>query len=161
MVPDSCAPLATGLGNLAAAAETVGDVSVIAQIDVTLQALEQRVAVVVQVAVVNDEGVELVAGLEAAYAAEEAAGRLGGYPEGFGQGEEAAVVALLVAEFADLDGVDHRAEDAEVVAAADVAAEAYGYACFEEGAHGCQSGGEVKVRRGAVGHHDAAAAHEL
>ena len=77
----------------------------------------------IQVAVIDDEGIELIAGFEAAYAAEETAGRLGGKPERFGQGKERQLMVLLIVHFAYLYGINHHSEDAQVVTAADVAAE--------------------------------------
>ena len=70
------------------AAETVLNLAVVAEIDGPLQAFQQGVVVVIQVAVVEDEGVELIAGLEAAHLAEETSSRLRGHPERFGQGKE-------------------------------------------------------------------------
>ena len=49
------------------------NLAVIAQIDVTLQTLQQRVVGMVQVAVVDDEGIELIARLEASHTTEETA----------------------------------------------------------------------------------------
>ena len=47
--------------------------AVVTQIDIPLQALWQGIVVEIQVAVVNDQCIELVTGLETAYAAEKAA----------------------------------------------------------------------------------------
>ena len=64
------------------------DVAVIADIDEAFEAVEEGVVVVVEVAVVDDECIEIIAGFEAAYVSEETSGRLGGQPEGFGKREE-------------------------------------------------------------------------
>ena len=98
------------------------DLAVVADVDEALQAVEQGVLGGIEHAVVDDQGVELVAGLEAADLAEERACRLGGYPEDFGKGEEGLVVVLLVLHLAHLDGIDEHAEHIQVVTAADVAA---------------------------------------
>ena len=120
-----------GFGNFLAAAEADGDVAVVANVDEAFEALGQRVVAVVEVTVVNDEGIELVARLKAAHAAEEAACRFGGDPKDLGEREEVLALVLLVVKFAHLDGIDHHAHDAHVMASADVAAQAHFYALFE------------------------------
>ena len=149
------------LGDFLAAAEAMGDVAIIAKVDKALQAMEKRVIVVVQVMIVDDHSIELVAGLETAYASEETAGRLGGEPEDLGEREERAVVVLLIVHLADLNGIDHHAKDAEIVTTTNIAAKAYRHALLDEGADGGQAGGDIEVRRGAMGHHDTIALHQL
>ena len=110
--------------------------------------------VVVEVAVVDDECIEIIAGFEAAYVSEERASGLSGQPEGFGQREEMLALIALVVHLAHLDGIDDHAEDAEVVTSADVAAQAYADASVEECANGCHAGSKVEVGRRAMGYHD-------
>ena len=133
------------LGDFLTAAEAMGDVAIIAKVNKALQAMEQGVIVVVQVMIVDNDCIELVAGLETAYAAEETAGRLGGEPEDLGEREERAVVVLLIVHLADLNGVDHHAEDAEIVTTTDIAAQTYRYTLLDEGADGGQAGGDIEV----------------
>ena len=90
--------------------------AVVADIDEALQTMEQGVLVGVEHAVVDDQRVELVAGLEAADLAEEGTSRLGSNPEDLGEGEEGLAMVLLILHLADLDGIDQHAEHVEVVA---------------------------------------------
>ena len=152
-----------GFGNFLAAAEANGDVAVVANVDEAFEALGQRVVAVVEVevAVVDDEGIELVAWLKAAHAPEEAACRLGGNPKCLREREESLVLVLLVVKFAYLNGIDHHAHDAHVMASADVAAQAHLYTHVEEGADGRDAGYQVDVRRGAMRHHHVATAHQF
>ena len=106
--------------------------TVVAQIDETLQTVLQGVFSGIEHGVVDDQRVEVVAGLEAAHLAEEAACRLGGNPEGFGQGEEGLAMVLLVVHLADLDGIDQHAEHVEVMTTADVATQTNGQTFVEE-----------------------------
>ena len=149
------------LGDFLAAAEAMGDVAIIAKVDKALQTMEKRVIVVVQIMIVDNHCIELVAGLETAHTTEETAGRLGGEPEDLGEREERAVVVLLIMHLADLNGVDHHAEDAEIMSTADITAQTYRHTLLDEGADGGQAGGDIEVRRGAMGHHDTIALHQL
>ena len=128
-----------------ATAEAMGDVAIIAKVDKALQTMEKRVIVVVQVMIVDNDCIELVAGLETAYESEETAGRLGGEPEDLGEREERAIVVLLIVHLADLNGVDHHAEDAEIMSTADITAQTYRHALLDEGADGGQAGGDIEV----------------
>ena len=65
--------------------ETVLNLAVVTQIDVALQTVEKRIMIVVQVGIVDDKGIKLIARLKAPYPTEESACRLGGYPEGLGE----------------------------------------------------------------------------
>ena len=115
----------------------------------------------VQVAVVDDEGVEFVAGFETPHLAEEAPRRLRGHPERLGQGEESPLAIPLIVQFAHLYRIDHHPEDAQVVAAADVAAESHAHALVEELPDGRDARGHVEVRGGAVGRHHLVPFHQL
>ena len=79
----------------------------------------------IEVAVVNDEGVELIARLEATHPAKETACRLRGHPEHVSHGEERPLMVLLVVHLAHLYRRDHHMEDADVVASADITAKTY------------------------------------
>ena len=150
-----------GLGDFPASAEADGDVAVIAHVDETFEALGQRVVANVEVAVVDNEGIELVTRLKAAHTAEEATSRLGGDPEGLGERQEVVARVLLVVKFAYLNGIYHHAHDAHVMASADVAAKSHLHALIEEGTDGGDTGYQVDVRRGAMRHHHVAMAHQL
>ncbi len=63
-----------GFQDFLAAEETVDYLAVVAQVDVALQAVRKGVFIRVQNLVINDQGVKIVAGLEAANLAEEASG---------------------------------------------------------------------------------------
>ena len=45
--------------------------AVVTQIDISLQTLQQRIMVVIQVTVVDDERIELIAGFETSHTSEE------------------------------------------------------------------------------------------
>ena len=147
--------------NLLAAAEAVPDLAVVAQIDVSLQTLEQRIMVVIQVAVVDDEGIELIAGFEAAYLSEEAACRLCGDPERLGQREKRTLVILLIVQLAHLNGINHHLEDAQVVTAADIAAESHAQPSVEELSDRRHARCQVEIRRRTVRHHYPTAFHQF
>ena len=67
--------LANGLnlrfGNQLPATESVGDMTIVAQIDESLQAVQQAIIVVVKFAVINHKCVKLVAGFKTADFAKE------------------------------------------------------------------------------------------
>ena len=69
------------LRDFLSAAEAMCNLAVITHIDVTFQTVQQRVFIRVQHIIVDDQGIELIAWLEAAHLSDEAASRLGGYPE--------------------------------------------------------------------------------
>ena len=65
---------AFGFGNSFATAEAADDLSVVAEVDVSLQAMQEAVIVVVQILIVNNQGIELVPGFETADLAEDLSG---------------------------------------------------------------------------------------
>ena len=116
-------PLHGRLWDFLAAAEAMHYLTVVSHVDIALQAVQEGIFFRVQDVVVDNKGVKIVAGFEAAHLAEEAAGTLGGNPEDFRQGEEGLAVIQLVMHLANLDGIDQHAEHVKVVASADVAAQ--------------------------------------
>ena len=115
------------------------DLAVVADVDEALQAVEQGVLGGIEHAVVDDQGVELVAGLEAAYLAEERACRLGGYPEGLRQRQEPVAVVVLIVHLAHLDGIDYHAQHVQLMTATDVASQTYAQSLVQERAYGCET----------------------
>ena len=65
---------ALGFGNIFAAAEAVNDLSVVAEVDVALQTMEEAVVVVVQVLIVNNQSIELISRFKTANFTEDSSG---------------------------------------------------------------------------------------
>lgn len=63
------------------ATEAMNDLAVVAKINIALQTLQERIVIEIEVAIVDDKGIELVAWFEAAYTTKEAASRLGSEPK--------------------------------------------------------------------------------
>ena len=135
-----------GLVHKTAVAVAGGNLAVVADIDKSLQSLLQRiVGIYQQFAVVDHQGIEIVAWLEAAHFPEEASARLGGHPEDLRQGEEPTAIVAFIVHLAHLSGIHHHAEDAEVVTSAHVTTQTYGDACFEESAYRCYARANVQI----------------
>ena len=97
------------------------NLAIVAQLDIALQTLLQRVVGVVEIVVVNDQRIKLIAGFETTHLSKETTCRLRGQPENLRQRQEGFVVVLLVMHLADLDGEHHHAEDVQVVTTTDIA----------------------------------------
>ena len=112
--------------------EAMHNLAIIAQIDIALQAMQQGIMVVVQVVVVDDQSIELIAWLKTAHTTKEVTCRLRSNPECLRQREERFVVVLQIEQLTHLCGVHHHTEDAQVVATADVTTQAHTQSLVEE-----------------------------
>ena len=110
-------------GNKTSLTVACNDVSIIADIDKSLQSLCEGVVVVIEFRVIDNERIKLVSLFETTHFAEERAGRLGGNPESLRQCEEWNRFIVTIDHFADLNGIKHHTEDAEVMSSADVTAQ--------------------------------------
>ena len=113
-------------------------------------------------ALVQHQGVKLVARLKAAHLAEEAAPAQGSHVEDLLHGQWLQAVPCEAApQLGYLDGLRHGPEDGEDGAAGDVGAQAHAHVLVQEEAHRRGPGGQVGVGLGAVGDVHALLPHPL
>ena len=99
------------------------DMTVVADIDKTLETLQKGIASInLELAVVDNQRVKIVARLKTAHLPKETPSRLGSHPESLGQREERTRLVALIVHFTYLNSVNHHAEYAERVPATHVTA---------------------------------------